>query len=66
MMELLLAMFPWDLDEMRDRGMMHERMGDQAAALEDLEQYARYRTDARDIQTVNETVRSLRRQIGPA
>jgi regulator of sirC expression with transglutaminase-like and TPR domain len=41
-------------------------MGEHAAALEDLEQYVRYRADARDIQTVSEAVRSLRRQIGQA
>jgi regulator of sirC expression with transglutaminase-like and TPR domain len=60
--ELLLAMFPWDLDELRDRGMLRERVGDLPAALEDLEQYVRYRAGARDIQTVSEAVRSLRRQ----
>ena len=31
------------------------------SALTDLEQYVRYRAGARDIQTVTETVRSLRR-----
>lgn len=62
--ELLLAMFPWDLDELRDRGMLRERVGDYSAALEDLEQYVRYRAGARDIQTVSEAVRSLRRQTG--
>lgn len=60
--ELLLAMFPWDLDELRDRGMLRERVGDLPAALADLEQYVRYRGGARDIQTVSEAVRSLRRQ----
>ena len=60
--ELLLAMFPWDLDELRDRGMLRERVGDLPAALADLEQYVRYRAGARDIQTVSEAVRSLRRQ----
>jgi regulator of sirC expression with transglutaminase-like and TPR domain len=62
--ELLLALFPWDLDELRDRGMLRERVGDLPAALEDLEQYIRYRSTARDIQTVSEAVRSLRRQTG--
>ncbi len=62
--ELLLAMFPWDLDEVRDRGMLRERVGDLPAALADLEEYVRYRAGARDIQTVNEAVRSLRRQTG--
>ena len=66
MIELLLALYPWDLDELRDRGMLRERVGDYAAALTDLEQYVRYRAGARDIQTVSEAVRSLRRQIGPA
>ena len=63
MINLLLAMFPWELDELRDRGMLRERLGDYGAALADLEQYMRFRGGARDIQTVNEAVRSLRRHI---
>ncbi|MBM3140342.1 MAG: tetratricopeptide repeat protein [Chloroflexi bacterium] len=59
--DLLLALFPWDLDEIRDRGMLRERLGDYPHALHDLEQYVQYRAGARDIQTVTETVRSLRR-----
>ena len=59
--DLLLALFPWDLDEIRDRGMLHERLGAYPDALRDLEQYVQYRVGARDIQTVTETVRSLRR-----
>ncbi|MEZ4504114.1 MAG: tetratricopeptide repeat protein [Dehalococcoidia bacterium] len=63
--ELLLALFPWDLDELRDRGMLHERLGDYPGALEDLEIYVRYRASARDADTVAETVRSLRRHVPP-
>ena len=63
--ELLLALFPWDLDELRDRGMLHERIGDYPGALEDLELYVRYRGAARDADTVAETVRSLRRHVRP-
>jgi regulator of sirC expression with transglutaminase-like and TPR domain len=59
--DLLLVLFPWDLDEIRDRGMLRERLGDVNEALADLEQYVQYRSGARDIQTVTETVRSLRR-----
>ncbi len=59
--DLLLALFPWDLDEIRDRGMLRERMGEVRSALTDLEQYVQYRAGARDIRTVAETVRSLRR-----
>ena len=59
--DFLLALYPWDLDEIRDRGMLRERLGELQSALSDLEQYVRYRAGARDIQTVAETVRSLRR-----
>ena len=59
--DLLLALFPWDLDELRDRGMLRERIGDYPAALADLERYARYRADAKDIESIAEAVRSLRR-----
>ncbi|MEI7926240.1 MAG: transglutaminase-like domain-containing protein, partial [Chloroflexota bacterium] len=58
--DFLLALYPWDLDEIRDRGMLRERLGDLHEALTDLEQYVRYRAGARDIQTIAETVRSLR------
>lgn len=62
--EFLLALFPWDLDELRDRGMLRERIGNYPSALDDLEQYVRFRQGARDIQTVTETVRTLRRHTG--
>lgn len=62
--DLLLALYPWDLDEIRDRGMLRERLGEVNSALQDLEQYVQYRSGARDIQTVTETVRSLRRHAG--
>ena len=64
--EFLLALYPWDLDEVRDRGMLRERIGDYSAALTDLEQYVQYRAGARDIGTVTEAVRSLRRHTGSA
>ncbi len=62
--ELLLVLFPWDLDEIRDRGMLRERLGENESALDDLERYVQYRPGARDIQVVRETVRSLRRHTG--
>ena len=61
--ELLLTLAPWDLDEVRDRGRLHERLGDYAAALPDLEAYLRHRPDARDAQTISESICSLRRHI---
>lgn len=62
--ELLLALAPWDLDEMRDRGRLRERLGRYAAALTDLETYLEYRPGARDAATIADTVRSLRRHAG--
>ena len=61
---LLLALAPWDLDEVRDRGRLRERLGRHAEALADLETYLRHRPDARDAATVAESVRSLRRLSG--
>ena len=61
--DLLLALYPWDLDEIRDRGMLRERLGETSEALSDLEQYLQFRPGARDVQTVSETVRSLRRHV---
>ena len=61
--QMLLTLFPWDLDELRDRGMLRERLGRHQEALVDLEQYVSFRTGARDIQTISESVRSLRRHI---
>jgi regulator of sirC expression with transglutaminase-like and TPR domain len=62
--DLLLALYPWDLDEVRDRGMLRERLGDFDSALRDLEQYLRFRAGARDADTVKDAVRSLRRHAG--
>ena len=64
--DLTLTLFPWDLDEIRDRGMLRERLGETSLAIEDLERYVSFRPGARDIQTVTETVRSLRRDAARA
>ena len=61
--ELLLTLAPWDLEEIRDRGRLRERLGEYEAALPDLETYLRHRPDGRDAQTVAQSVRSLRRHI---
>lgn len=62
--ELLLVLAPWDVDEMRDRGRLRERLGRYAEALTDLETYLEYRPGARDAATIADTVRSLRRHAG--
>ena len=61
--ELLLTLFPWDLDEVRDRGRLQERAGNYAVALPDLEAYVRFRPEAPDAATITEAVHSLRRHI---
>ncbi|MCY3597829.1 MAG: transglutaminase-like domain-containing protein, partial [Rhodospirillales bacterium] len=50
--ELLLVLAPWDVDEMRDRGRLRERLGRYAEALTDLETYLEYRPGARDAATI--------------
>ncbi len=65
--ELLLALFPWDLDGMRDRGLLHERLGRYAEAIPDLERYVRHRPTAPDARAVAEalhTARSHQRSAG--
>ena len=58
--ELLLAMFPWDLDGMRDRGLLHERLGRYAEAIPDLERYVRHRPTAPDARAVAEALHTAR------
>lgn len=58
--ELILAVFPWDLDEIRDRGMLHHRLHEYAAARRDLDLYLRYRSDARDADAVRRTLEAIR------
>lgn len=60
MSELILAIFPWDLDEIRDRGMLHHRLREYAAARQDLDLYLRYRSDARDAEAVRRTLDAIR------
>lgn len=60
MSELVLAIFPWDLDEIRDRGVLHHRLGDNVAARRDLDLYLRYRADAPDAAAVRRTLEAIR------
>ena len=64
--ELKLTLFPWDLDEIRDRGMLRERLGEYELALDDLKHYVAFRPGARDISTVRDALRSLRRHASSA
>ncbi len=63
MVELLLIIAPWDLEEIRDRGMLRYHLGDMAGAVEDLETYLQYSFEAGDVETVKRNVRVLRRML---
>ncbi len=63
MVELLLILAPWDLDEIRDRGMLRYHLGDLAGAVADLESYLEYSREAEDVETVRRNVRVLRRLL---
>ena len=61
--DFLVAMYPWDLDEMRDRGMLRAKTDDASDAINDLEPYLRYRPHARDVGTIREIVLSLKEHV---
>lgn len=63
MVELLLILAPWDLDEVRDRGMLRYHLGDLAGAVADLETYLQYSLEAGDVEMVRRNVRALRRLL---
>ena len=63
MVDLLLVIAPWDLDEMRDRGMLRYQLGDARGAVEDLETYLEYSLQATDADTVRSNVRAIRRTL---
>lgn len=64
MVELLLIIAPWDLEEIRDRGMLRYRLGDANGAVSDLETYLEYSRCADDVDVVRRNVRTLRRILG--
>src|SRR3990172_6601372 len=58
--ELLLALSPWDLEEVRDRGMIGFQLRSLGPAPEDLETSLRYCADAADAATVRQTLEAIR------
>ena len=63
MVEFLLILAPWDLDELRDRGMLRYHLGDAPGAIEDLETYLKYSSHAGDADAVRSNVRAIRRVL---
>lgn len=58
--EYLLALMPWSFEEIRDRGLLRERLGDTEGALADLETYLEHAGDADDLPAIRRTVERLR------
>ena len=61
--ELILAVNPWDLDEIRDRGLVQSKRNAYAEALRDLETYMQYRPEAEDAAQVRENIQALRPRV---
>ncbi len=61
--EMILAINPWDLDEIRDRGMIQRDREAYAEAVRDLDIYLAYRPDAPDAGNVRESVEALRPRL---
>ncbi len=60
MVELLTLITPWDLDEVRDRGLLRFRLGNFEEALPDLQAYAQYGPPGPEIETVRDALRRLK------
>lgn len=58
---LLLALTPWDLDQVKDRGLVAYRLGEYRPAYEDLRSYVEYRSDAQDVEWVQKMAEVVRR-----
>jgi regulator of sirC expression with transglutaminase-like and TPR domain len=58
--ELLLLITPWDLDETRDRGLLRFRLGQFEEALPDLQAYAQYGPPGPEIETVRDALRRIK------
>ena len=58
--EHLLLISPWALDEIRDRGLTRAQLGRRDQAIEDLETYLRYSSDAPDAVDIERRLRRLR------
>ena len=57
---LLLALTPWDLDQVKDRGLVAYRLGQYQPAYEDLRAYVEYRSDAQDAEWVQKMAQAVR------
>lgn len=61
--EYLLLIAPWNLEERRDRGVLTMHLGDISRALDDLQTYEQFATDATDVAAVRGYITALRRRF---
>ncbi|HWO94726.1 MAG TPA: transglutaminase-like domain-containing protein [Dehalococcoidia bacterium] len=61
--EMMLAVSPWDLDAIRDRGLIQYQRHAYSEALRDLEVYLEYRPEADDAGSIWESVQTLRPRV---
>lgn len=62
-MQYLLLVAPWDLEQRRDRGLLVLRIGDPALALEDLQTYERFVTHDPNLPVIRGYIDALRRRF---
>ena len=58
--EMMIDVSPWDLDEVRDRGKVRLQLKDYSMALVDLETYLNFRSDAEDAEVIGRSVQYLK------
>ena len=57
--ELITTVTPWDLEQVRDRGLLYYRLGDGDRAAQDLRAYAQHAPPGADLEVVYEALRRL-------
>jgi regulator of sirC expression with transglutaminase-like and TPR domain len=57
--DLLLTVTPWDLDQIRDRGLLRLQVGQTEEAVADLQAYADYAPPGPDVETVRQALRKI-------
>lgn len=62
-LDYLLLIAPWDLETRRQRGLLALRIGEADRALEDLQVYAEFARDDRNLPLINGYIEALRRRF---
>lgn len=65
-MEMILAISPWDLDEIKDRGKVYYHMEEYEKSLADLETYLEFNKDAEDAKNIRQYIEYLKDMVSKA